>query len=89
SNRHLKLEPVLAALAADAGLAALMNDNIVISREDGAKGKSASQWALLARAQTDLGPLATTSGWQPARGAATGDVWTDDYSSLLRVFSWR
>jgi hypothetical protein len=89
SNRQLNLKPVLAALAADSRLVALMNDDFAISDEDGERGKSPSQWVALARGQEDLTGIAGKPGWQADLPFSADDLWTDDYSSLLRVIAWR
>jgi hypothetical protein len=85
SNQHLDLEPVLADLAADAGLTALVRNDQVLTQEEWAAGKAPSVWVLLARPSTDLGPLATDPRWQPARRVPGARLWTDDFSSLLSV----
>jgi SAM-dependent methyltransferase len=88
SNQYLDLKPVLGALAEDAGLAALFQDDLAIAPDEQARGKSASQWVLLARDQADFGTLATDPRWQPLAGAGAA-VWTDDFSSILSVLRWR
>ncbi len=85
SNLHLDLEPVLAALARDAGLVCRVRDDTNISDAETALGKNASVWLVLAAAPSDLGGLEADRHWLPARD--TGHpVWTDDYSSLWRIF---
>ena len=37
----------------------------------------------------ELAPLAHDPRWQPGHTDERVGVWTDDYSSLLRVFRWR
>lgn len=88
SNLHLELEPVFANLARDAGLACLVRDDTAISSEEAAQGKSPSIWLVMARQPADLAKLNSDPRWRPARGNNQA-VWTDDYSSLLRVFRWR
>lgn len=88
SNRHLHLRPVLAALAAEKGLAAL-------AREDRRppdsieEGVFPSHWFLMARRPHAFGPLVDDPRWQrPAVDQATR-VWTDDYSNILAVLGSR
>jgi len=88
SNQHLDLEPVLADLARDAGLAALIRGDDVTPAER-ARGKLASRWAVMARRPDDLGSLVTDARWAPPRAPAGGRVWTDDFSSVLGVLRWR
>jgi hypothetical protein len=51
SNRYLKLEPVLAALAQQRGLFALANIDARIPEADASKGRMASHWVLLAQSR--------------------------------------
>lgn len=85
SNRYLDLAPVLATLAADADLTGLIQRDLGISRADSARGKRASEWVVLARNDTALRPLSGDTRWQPLVAAPATPLWTDDYSSLLRV----
>lgn len=85
SNLHLDLEPVLAALARDAELVCRVRDDTNISDAETALGKNASVWLVLAAAPSDLGGLEADRHWLPARDT-WHPVWTDDYSSLWRIF---
>jgi hypothetical protein len=82
------LKPVLAALAHDAGLVALLRNDMSVTKEQKQAGKNASQWVVLARSRDDLVPLTTDSRWQKLEYAPGMAVWTDDFASLLSVFSW-
>jgi hypothetical protein len=84
SNRYLELSTVLGSLAADAGMAGLV-------QEDPGSGdgeRYPSTWALLARDRADFGKLTEDRRWKPLTGSAEG-VWTDDFSNVFRVFKWR
>ncbi len=84
SNRHLKLEPVLAALAEDAGLAAC------VRHDPGERdGKAASTWVVLAPSLDDLAPLRRLPGWRPAQRQPGVEPWTDHHANLWRVVVWR
>jgi hypothetical protein len=85
SNRHLRLQPVLAALAEDQKLTALGCDD---HETDQASGKDASQWVALARSADDLGNLAQQSHWQRLVTEAGMQVWSDDYSNLWQALRW-
>lgn len=89
SNRHLDLEPVLADLALDARLAALVRHDAVVSAEDRARGRTPARWVVMARAAADLGALGADPRWRPAQRRAGAAMWTDDFSSLLPVLRWR
>ena len=86
SNRYLRLQPVVANLAEDAGL----GGRLVIEDPSEAEieGGIDSTWAILARTLEALGalgtdPHATTLETEPRVG-----VWTDDFHSLLSIFRW-
>lgn len=81
SNRYLKLEPVVAALARERGLAARIG-----SAEAPGFMNSASAWAVVARNDADLGTMAADAFWRPARNPRGIAPWTDDFSSLLSVW---
>jgi cytochrome c-type biogenesis protein CcmH/NrfF len=86
SNRNLQLERVAGGVAADAGLAARIFD-------DGRQGTDASldpsTWVAVARADADLGPLASDPDWPEFDPAVYQlEVWRDDFSDILSVFRW-
>ncbi|MEN9933614.1 MAG: hypothetical protein RLZZ387_193 [Chloroflexota bacterium] len=83
SNQYFDLRPVLAALAQDAGLVALAQDDVAVTPEQAAEGKRGSQWVLLARDAADLAALAGDARWYTLEAAAGAPVWTDDSSSVL------
>ena len=89
SNQHLDLEPVLADLARDAGLVALLQVDTHVTPAERAGGKLPSRWAVMARRPADLGALTSDARWAPPRVRADGRVWTDDFSSVLGVLRWR
>lgn len=85
SNRHLDLEPVVAALARERGLVARAGQGPRGMRD---LYESNSTWIALARSETSLGPLASDVKWWTPRLREDVEPWTDDYSSLLTVFEW-
>ncbi|MES2523057.1 MAG: fused MFS/spermidine synthase [Gemmatimonadota bacterium] len=83
SNRHLDLEPVVAAIAEESRLFARVRADTRISSRQIAAGQSGAVWVLLARDSASLGGAAASRRWlvlQPS-----GDVWTDDFSNVLRA----
>ncbi|MBL9128967.1 MAG: fused MFS/spermidine synthase, partial [Verrucomicrobiales bacterium] len=86
SNRYLDLEPVLDALARDAGLVCRAFDD---TQEDAAAGKEASHWVVLARRASDLGPLSRSVSWVPAVGGRDRAPWTDRRAGIIEAFEWR
>jgi hypothetical protein len=89
TNRHLNLEPVLANLAQDAGLFALCQNDSGVSTAEDERGKLSSHWVVMTRDPATLDNLIRDPRWQPPRLRADVGVWTDDYASLFRVWSWR
>jgi hypothetical protein len=85
SNRAIDLLPVLAALAADRGLAARWQFYTPGASETGV---STSEWAIFARTEQDLGVLAADSRWVPLPVPDGRRVWTDDYANILSVIRW-
>ncbi|HSL51922.1 MAG TPA: hypothetical protein VK878_22865, partial [Candidatus Deferrimicrobiaceae bacterium] len=86
SNRHLRLEPVVANLAEDGGYARLLQHGDA----GDVRGGVEASWVLLARRPADFGELASDARWTAARldpepGVGT---WTDDFHNLLSVFKW-
>lgn len=88
SNLYLQLGPTLGALAHDAGLMCLTADDTGVSQAQIDEGKFPSQWLVIARSRTDLGALGTDVRWKIATVPPETQLWTDDYSNLLRVIKW-
>jgi hypothetical protein len=84
SNRHLDIAPILAALAEQHGLVALLQRD-GSSTAERAEGRYASEWLLMARSRDAFGPMASDSRWIPATAAPGTRVWTDDFSDVLAV----
>jgi SAM-dependent methyltransferase len=82
SNRYFDLAPVVAGLAQDAGLEWRVRKDEISDPEEIRRGSIPSTWAVLTSDAAALRDLATDRRWRrvPPNG---GDVWTDDYSSLL------
>ena len=86
SNRYLDLEPVLARLAADAGIVCRAFDD---THEDPSVGKEASHWILMARRESDLGPVSRRKEWVPALDGRNRSPWTDRKAGVFEAFEWR
>jgi SAM-dependent methyltransferase len=86
SNRYLRLEPVVAGLAEDAGVSGrLLIDDPFAGETEGA---IESTWAMLARTPQALGTLTSDPHWTatPLEVDPRVGVWTDDFHSLLAAF---
>jgi hypothetical protein len=92
SNRYIDLAPVVAALAADAGLTCRVRSDPSPTPSEKAAGKQGSIWAVMASSVEDLGRLAHDPRWQAPQPIPGDPVWSDDYSNLvshLRIFRGR
>ena len=88
SNRSLNLEPQVAALAKATGLQArILTDNP--SAAAILDGEAAADWVVLSRSEADLQRLDPHAGWRRLRSRAAMKAWTDDFSNLLEVVSFR
>ena len=85
SNRYLDLEPVLANLAEELWLVALGCDDMSLMESEFATGREQSHWVVMARATDGLAGFQRRSRWSPLEGNPRVGVWTDDFSSPLRV----
>jgi len=85
SSRSLRLDGVLADLAKHNGAMSL-------SFADGefgpVRGKDPSEWLVMARNSPAFDSLAQNPRWRVVQGRTDSDVWTDDFSNILRVFRW-
>jgi predicted O-methyltransferase YrrM len=88
SNRHLDLEPMLARLAETAGLVAMVGEYIP-TEEEASMQIFSSRWVAIARNARDLGSLPQSPLWRPASVEPGVDFWTDDFSNILSVLTWR
>jgi SAM-dependent methyltransferase len=84
SNRHLNLEPVLAALAYERQLFGRVGYG---PRNGLRPSENVSYWIALAREVDDFGPIGADTAWWRPRGREDVEAWTDDHSSILKVFT--
>jgi spermidine synthase len=88
SNGYVDLEPVIANLAARAGLVATVRLHSDVSPDQFEAGMFPSHWVALARDAEDLAPLLQDPRWSRLDADETTGVWTDDFSNLLAAFRW-
>jgi hypothetical protein len=88
SNRYLELHGVLAALARDAGLVAMRNDDAAKTSEEARQGIFASWWVVMARQADDLNPLGFNLRWKTLEEPPNMPVWTDDYSNIVSILKF-
>jgi spermidine synthase len=87
SNRYMDLTKVVARLAAELNLAALVQHDVKLSEQEIAEGKQPSVWVILAQREQTLMSLAGDR-WKPLTDDRSGDLWTDDYSNIFQVLRW-
>jgi len=85
SNRSLKLDTVLAALAKHNGSAALI---LADGQFDRVRGKDPSEWVVMAQNSPAFDSLAKNPRWLPLEGRTELEAWTDDFTDILSVFRW-
>jgi SAM-dependent methyltransferase len=85
SNKYLDLQPVIARLTEDAGLVGIYRTDTRLTKEEEEQGKSASEWAIVARNATAFQPLLNDTQWKPMQAPAGTPLWTDNFSSILSV----
>jgi hypothetical protein len=85
SNRSLKLDTVLANLAGQNGATVL---SFADGEYDPVRGKDPSEWAVMAQHSPALDDLIANPRWQVLRPRTESDLWTDDFSNILRVLRW-
>jgi len=84
SNRHIRLEPVLAEVARHYGLAAVESDT-----DPAGAAYSRSVWVLLSRTTAVLSrPGISEASVALTRGGRKVSLWTDDYSNVFGVVVW-
>ena len=85
SNRYLDLEPVIAATIESRHLQALTNLELQVSAAEMERGRTASQWVVVADTPGPLEGVSALPGWRPLHARPGVRGWTDDYSNLLRT----
>lgn len=92
SNLYLQLSPTLAALAGDARLLDLTEDDTAVSQAEIDRGKFPSTWVVMARSEGDVADLSqdvsSPARWVRVQARPDARVWTDDYSNLLSIIKW-
>lgn len=87
STSHLDLKSVLANLARDQHLFALHLIDFAGSSIR-VPGQVPSRWMVMSRHPKSLEALAMSGYWRVPRSQESVGVWTDDYTSLFRVWTW-
>ena len=88
SNRHIDLEPVIAALAARTGLTGRIKRYSATEEQTKSRASTSSHLVVLARDEATLGALGLDVGWVPLGAPDRVRVWTDDYASIVPLLRW-
>ena len=88
SNRHLDLEPVLAALAVRTGLAARIKRYTAPKGLPPPQPSTSSHVVVLAREEGTLRGLDLDAGWVLLGSPDRVRIWTDDYTSIVPLLRW-
>lgn len=84
SNRHVRLEPIFAALAADAGMLAIGRLDREVTSEEKEAEKTPSHWVVLSTSGPALAAIhAKNEEWRKLGPPAKQKVWTDDFADVL------
>lgn len=84
SNRHVRLDPVFAKLAEDAGMKAMgRRDNTLTEAEEEAL-KSRSNWLVLTTSEAAMGAITSrNAAWKALTVPPGQQLWTDDFANVL------
>ncbi|HLO40601.1 MAG TPA: fused MFS/spermidine synthase [Phycisphaerales bacterium] len=86
TNNHVDLRQVLARAAAELGLVAIIQDDKTIDERTKTQGRLPSTWVLMAREAKHLRPMIDDlAHWKRLESTPADPLWTDSYSSLVRV----
>ena len=88
SNRHIDLEPVVAAIAARTGLSARIRRYSASEAQTKSRASTSSHLVVLARDEATLGALDLDAGWVPLGAPDRVRAWTDDYASIVPLLKW-
>lgn len=83
SNQYLDLRPVLASLADNAGLTALIYADLNIPKDSG--GRLPSVWVAMTASAVTADDISRDRRWRPLDRIRVRRVWTDDFSNVLSV----
>lgn len=94
TNAYLELSTIVDGLVADGGYAGLVQASEIEDTGQLLEGKGESDWAVIAKDRASLARLEKSGRWvslpsQPGRTPDPRYVWTDDYSSIFTVATWR
>ena len=85
SNRHVNLEPVLAAVSRELGFESRIAKHEADPESDAAEQEYSCDWVIMAPQAGSLSALASEAEWTPLETRPSLRTWTDDYYNLVSV----
>jgi len=86
SNRHLKINVILSAIAQEGKIAARYTVIEVVSPKDRNLGKTGMSWFIMAKTESALQKwIQNDHRWRDIASLDPAPVWTDAYASILHV----
>lgn len=89
SNHYMDLGPVVGRIAEDLRLEAIRKYDSAETSERYETGRLSSDWVLLARDTATLQPIRARGGWDTLKPEATTPLWTDEFSNVWSVITWK
>ena len=89
SNRYLDIVPLLANLAADAGLVCLSRYDAADTERDEKVGRYASRFLVMARQLRDIQRLDYDPEWKEVPTDPRLGVWTDQCTNIFGLLKWQ
>jgi SAM-dependent methyltransferase len=86
TNRYLDVVRLVSAALSDAHLVSFLRRDVGSNLTE---GRAHADYIVAARRLEDLGSIPQMSGWAQVKESAFFQVWTDDYSNLLTIASFR
>jgi hypothetical protein len=70
-------------------LVVLVRNDVQATPAEQEDGKDPSRWVIMSRRRDFVAEFLSDPRWKLLDGRLGGDLWTDDYSNILRVIHWK
>ena len=85
----MDLAPTLDRLGSSLNLVVLVRNDVQATPAEQEDGKDPSRWVIMSRRRDVVAEFLSDPRWKLLDGRLGGDLWTDDYSNILRVIHWK